>query len=137
MCVRASIVYILHHRVYPFILTELPPHRPFEWIPKHQPSTLQHTAGGRMIGKKMADVLLDKKVLEFYKWDGNVNKLKGQVKEDIETLVATWSRDEKDECIAGTPAVFSGGGGINRYLGGPEAVAAGLEQTAAAQIYDN
>jgi len=96
-----------------------------------------HTAGGRMIGKKMADVLLDKKVLEFYKWDGNVNKLKGQVKEDIETLVATWSRDEKDACLAGTPAVFSGGGGINRYLGGPEAVAAGLKQTAAAQIYDN
>ena len=31
-----------------------------------------HTAGGRMIGKSMADKLLDGTTLKFYKWDGDV-----------------------------------------------------------------
>jgi heme oxygenase (biliverdin-producing, ferredoxin) len=31
-----------------------------------------HTAGGRMIGKSMADKLLDGTTLNFYKWDGDV-----------------------------------------------------------------
>ena len=31
-----------------------------------------HTAGGRMIGKRMADMLLDGTTLKFYQWDGDV-----------------------------------------------------------------
>eukprot|EP00545_Synedropsis_sp_CCMP1620_P010444 CAMPEP_0119003354 /NCGR_PEP_ID=MMETSP1176-20130426/513_1 /TAXON_ID=265551 /ORGANISM="Synedropsis recta cf, Strain CCMP1620" /LENGTH=198 /DNA_ID=CAMNT_0006954951 /DNA_START=337 /DNA_END=933 /DNA_ORIENTATION=+ len=77
-----------------------------------------HTAGGRMIGKQMAALLLDKKTLEFYKWDGDLNKIKETVKGDIEDMAATWSREEKDECVSGTAAAFRCGGGINAYLGG-------------------
>jgi heme oxygenase len=77
-----------------------------------------HTAGGRMIGKKMASMLLEKKTLEFYKWDGNVNEIKGTVKASIEKMAAEWSREQKDMCINATMDVFRGGGGINAYLGG-------------------
>jgi heme oxygenase (biliverdin-producing, ferredoxin) len=31
-----------------------------------------HTAGGRMIGKKMCDMLLEGNMLKFYQWDGDV-----------------------------------------------------------------
>ena len=31
-----------------------------------------HTAGGRMIGRRMADKLLDGNTLKFYQWEGDV-----------------------------------------------------------------
>lgn len=77
-----------------------------------------HTAGGRMIGKQMAALLLDKKTLEFYKWDGDLNKIKSTVKASIEDMAASWSREEKDQCIDATADAFIGGGGINAYLSG-------------------
>lgn len=77
-----------------------------------------HTAGGRMIGKQMSALLLNKLTLEFYKWDGDLNKIKGAVKEDIEAMAAAWSQEEKDECVAATADAFRGGGGINAHLSG-------------------
>lgn len=77
-----------------------------------------HTAGGRMIGKQMSALLLEKLTLEFYKWDGDLNEIKGRVKEDIEEMAASWSQDEKDECVAATADAFRGGGGINANLSG-------------------
>jgi heme oxygenase (biliverdin-producing, ferredoxin) len=77
-----------------------------------------HTAGGRMIGKQMAALLLDKKTLEFYKWDGDLNEIKSRVKNDIEEMVATWSREEKDRCVGETAAAFQGGGALNSHLSG-------------------
>lgn len=77
-----------------------------------------HTAGGRMIGKQMASLLLDKKTLEFYKWDGDLNEVKATVKGSIEKMAADWSREEKDMCINATMDAFRGGGGINAYLSG-------------------
>jgi len=75
-----------------------------------------HTAGGRMIGKKISSLLLNKKVLEFYKWDGNVNKIKDEVKGSFEAMAAKWSRDEKDQCINETASAFRGGGALNGYI---------------------
>lgn len=77
-----------------------------------------HTAGGRMIGKKMAAMLLDRKTLEFYKWDGDLNKTKSTVKESIEKMASKWSREEKNMCVDATMGAFRGGGGINVYLSG-------------------
>jgi len=75
-----------------------------------------HTAGGRMIGKKMSSLLLDKKTLEFYKWEGNLNEIKSTVKGTFEKMAAKWSREEKDECINQTASAFRGGGGLNKYI---------------------
>lgn len=77
-----------------------------------------HTAGGRMIGKQMAALLLDKKTLEFYKWDGDLNEIKGKVRQSIEDLANTWTREQKDMCVEATMDAFRGGGGINAYLSG-------------------
>lgn len=77
-----------------------------------------HTAGGRMIGKQMSALLLDKKTLEFYKWDGDINEIKGRVKDDIEKMAASWTREEKDQCVDATAATFKYGGGLNSYLSG-------------------
>jgi len=75
-----------------------------------------HTAGGRKIGKMMSQLLLEKKVLQFYKWDKPLNKMSGEVKDNIEKMAANWTQEEKNECVAGTPGAFRGGGGINAYL---------------------
>lgn len=77
-----------------------------------------HTAGGRMIGKQMSALLLDKKTLEFYKWEGDLNKIKDKVKGDIEEMVSHWTRAEKDDCVNETAGAFRGGGMVNGYLSG-------------------
>jgi len=77
-----------------------------------------HTAGGRMIGKQMSSLLLDKKTLEFYKWDGNINKIKDRVKGEIEDMVVNWSPEERKRCTDQTAAAFKGGGSLNSYLAG-------------------
>ncbi len=77
-----------------------------------------HTAGGRMIGKQMSALLLDKKTLEFYKWDGNLNEIKDRVKGEIEDMVANWSPEERKRCTDETAAAFRGGGALNSYLAG-------------------
>ena len=66
----------------------------------------------------MAALLLDKKTLEFYKWDGDLNDIKARVKGDIEDMVAKWSREEKDRCVGETAAAFKVGGAINSHLSG-------------------
>jgi hypothetical protein len=78
-----------------------------------------HTAGGRMIGNRMSALLLDKKTLEFYKWDGDLNEIKSRVKETFDAMVAgTWTEGQRKECIDATAATFVGGGSINSYLSG-------------------
>ena len=76
------------------------------------------TAGGRMIGKQMSSLLLEKKTLEFYKWEGDINEIKTKVKDDIEEMVSHWTREQKDECVEATAAAFRGGGMVNSYLSG-------------------
>lgn len=77
-----------------------------------------HTAGGRMIGKQMASLLLDKKTLEFYKWNGDLNDIKNKIKADIEIMAAAWNEEERKQCVDATAMAFRGGGGINSYLNG-------------------
>ena len=72
-----------------------------------------------MIGKKMAALLLDKKTLSFYKFDGDdLNATKRAVKDDIEDMVSRWTREEKDRCVGETAGAFRGGGSINSHLSG-------------------
>ena len=75
-----------------------------------------HTAGGRMIGRKMADALLEGKELEFYRWRSDVKGLLGAVSKDIDRMAATWSREEKDECLEETSTAFKLGGAMLKYL---------------------
>lgn len=77
-----------------------------------------HTAGGRMIGKRMSALLLNKRTLEFYKWDGDISEIKERVKDSIEEMAASWNEKERQECVDATAAAFRLGGGMNSYLRG-------------------
>ncbi|KAM0933309.1 putative Heme oxygenase (biliverdin-producing) [Dioscorea sansibarensis] len=75
-----------------------------------------HTAGGRMIGKKVAEKLLDNKELEFYKWEGDLSQLLRNVREKINQVSNSWSREEKDHCLEETEKSFKYSGEILRLI---------------------
>lgn len=78
-----------------------------------------HTAGGRMIGKKMADKLLEGKVLKFYEWDGDVKVLLDAVRQNIDEMAERWSPEEKLACLEETAATFRAGGSLMVYMKPP------------------
>ena len=75
------------------------------------------------VGKRMADMLLDGRTLEFYQWDqGDVDKeLLPGLRGKIDALVATWTREQKDLCLNETAASFKGGGSMLQHIRGPPA----------------
>lgn len=75
-----------------------------------------HTAGGRMIGKKVAEKILDRKELEFYKWDGDLSQLLNSVREKLNIVAESWSREEKNHCLEETEKSFKHSGEILRLI---------------------
>lgn len=79
-----------------------------------------HTAGGRMIGSKVASIILDNHTLDFYKWDGDVKELLEAVRDKINALAETWTREQKDHCLQETAQSFQYSGGLMQCIGGSE-----------------
>ncbi|XP_062178785.1 heme oxygenase 1, chloroplastic-like [Phragmites australis] len=75
-----------------------------------------HTAGGRMIGKKVAEKILNKKELEFYKWEGNLSQLLQNVRNKLNQVASSWSRQEKDHCLEETEKSFAYSGDLLRHI---------------------
>ncbi|OVA07784.1 heme oxygenase-like [Macleaya cordata] len=75
-----------------------------------------HSAGGRMIGKKVAEKILDKKELEFYKWDGDLSQLLQNVREKLNKVAESWSREEKNHCLEETEKSFKYSGELLRLI---------------------
>ncbi|KAG6473818.1 heme oxygenase 1, chloroplastic-like [Zingiber officinale] len=75
-----------------------------------------HTAGGRMIGSKAAEKILDNKELAFYKWDGNLSELLQNVRNKLNKVASNWSREEKDHCLEETEKSFKYSGDILRLI---------------------
>uniref|UniRef100_A0A804Q4G0 PRONE domain-containing protein n=1 Tax=Zea mays TaxID=4577 RepID=A0A804Q4G0_MAIZE len=75
-----------------------------------------HTAGGRMIGKKVSEKILNNKELEFYKWEGNLSQLLQNVHNKLNQVASNWSREEKDHCLEETEKSFSYSGGPFRHI---------------------
>ncbi|PKI79567.1 hypothetical protein CRG98_000042 [Punica granatum] len=75
-----------------------------------------HSAGGRMIGKKVAEKILDKKQLEFYKWDGDLPLLLQNVREKLNKVSEGWTREEKNHCLEETDKSFKYSGDILRLI---------------------
>ncbi|OMO72654.1 Heme oxygenase-like protein [Corchorus olitorius] len=76
-----------------------------------------HSAGGRIIGKKIAEKLLDNKVLEFYKWDaGEVSQLLQNVRDKLNKVAEKWNREEKNHCLEETEKSFKLSGNILRLI---------------------
>ena len=83
-----------------------------------------HTAGGRMIGKRMSDNLLNGHTLHFYQWEGEVKDLLDKTRIAIDTIAAGWNEVEKKECLEETMATFKYGGSLMSYMRGPGKTAA-------------
>ncbi|XVE98322.1 hypothetical protein REPUB_Repub03eG0096000 [Reevesia pubescens] len=75
-----------------------------------------HSAGGRMIGKKVAEKILDNKELEFYKWDGDLSQLLQNVRDKLNKVAESWTRDEKNHCLEETEKSFKYSGKILRLI---------------------
>ncbi|KAG8094706.1 hypothetical protein GUJ93_ZPchr0012g20754 [Zizania palustris] len=75
-----------------------------------------HTAGGRMIGKKVSEKILNKEELEFYKWEGNVSQLLQNVRNKLNQVASSWSRGEKDHCLEETEKSFKYSGDLLRHI---------------------
>ncbi|CAH8389556.1 unnamed protein product [Eruca vesicaria subsp. sativa] len=75
-----------------------------------------HSAGGRMIGRKVAEKILDGRELEFYKWDGELSKLLQNVREKLNKVAEEWTRDEKNHCLEETDKSFKYSGEILRLI---------------------
>lgn len=80
-----------------------------------------HTAGGRMIGKRIADSLLEGKTLKFYQWDGDLKQMQEQVLRNIDNIAKTWTEEEKEACKMETMACFKYGGSLMKYMSPPSA----------------
>jgi len=78
-----------------------------------------HTAGGRMIGKKMSDTLWNGQSLKFYEWEGDVRKLLDDVRVSIDEMAAEWTDDQRKECLEETMATFKFGGSLMSYMKPP------------------
>ncbi|KAH1057313.1 hypothetical protein J1N35_035378 [Gossypium stocksii] len=75
-----------------------------------------HSAGGRMIGKKVAEKILNKEELEFYKWDGDLSQLLQNVRDKLNKVAESWTREEKNHCLEETEKSFKYSGDILRLI---------------------
>jgi len=94
-----------------------------------------HTAGGLMIGRKLADSLLDGKTLEFYKWYEGGNDvgsdagasaveidhkpLLEETRRRINALAEGWGEEDKKRCLDETEQSFRFSGAILREVAKP------------------
>lgn len=65
-----------------------------------------HTAGGRMIGSKVSNMVLGGKELAFYQYEGDLQEHMNAVKENLNKVAETWSREQKDHCLEETEKSF-------------------------------
>ena len=75
-----------------------------------------HTAGGRAIGKRMADALLEGRTLAFYQWEGDVKELLEGARRSIDRLAEDWSAEERQACLEETAASFQYGTALVGYM---------------------
>lgn len=53
---------------------------------------------------------------DFYKWNGDVKELLNGARASIEQIASGWSREEKDACMAETPATFKWAGSLVKHI---------------------
>ncbi|KAH9623926.1 hypothetical protein KSS87_010514 [Heliosperma pusillum] len=101
---------------YSKILEELAEKDPQAFICHFYNTYFAHSAGGRMIGRKVAEMILNKKELEFYKWDGDLSELLQNVREKLNKVAEGWTREEKNHCLEETEKSFKHSGEILRLI---------------------
>ena len=55
---------------------------------------------------QVSSMLLDNAVLEFYKWDGEVKDMLAHVRDNLNEVAESWTREQKDRCLEETAKSF-------------------------------
>ena len=103
---------------YAELLMALAKESPPEFICHYYNVYFAHSAGGRMIGRKVSEMILDGKELEFYEWrerDGLEASLT-RVRSALNDVAEGWSREEKDRCLEETGKSFELSGQLLRLI---------------------
>lgn len=103
---------------YSKYLTDLAARDPPSFICHFYNVYFAHTAGGRMIGKKVSDMILDGHNLNFYQWEGSLEDHMAGVKKSLNDVAETWSAEEKERCLKETELSFKYSGALLRYVAG-------------------
>ncbi|MCO5561270.1 hypothetical protein L7F22_014891 [Adiantum nelumboides] len=101
---------------YSALLKELAEKDPPSFICHFYNVYFAHSAGGRMIGKQVADKVLGGHELEFYKWDGDLKEILAAVKEKLNKVAESWTREEKNRCLQETEKSFKYSGKLLRLI---------------------
>ncbi|CAI7829630.1 unnamed protein product [Closterium sp. NIES-54] len=75
-----------------------------------------HSAGGRMIGRKVSEMLLEGREMAFYQWEGELPDLLAAVREKLNEVAEDWTREQKDHCLEETEKSFKYSGQLLRLL---------------------
>ncbi|KAL4571490.1 hypothetical protein LXL04_018250 [Taraxacum kok-saghyz] len=97
---------------YSIYIEELSKKDPQAFICHFYNTYFAHTAGGRMIGRKVAAKILNGKELEFYKWEGDLSQLLQNVRDKLNRVAEEWTREEKNHCLEETEKSFKFNGDI-------------------------
>mmetsp|Transcript_147833 Transcript_147833/g.283325 ORF Transcript_147833/g.283325 Transcript_147833/m.283325 type:complete len:331 (-) Transcript_147833:16-1008(-) len=74
-----------------------------------------HSAGGRMIGNKVSEMVLDGKKLNFYTWD-DLQSSMADTKAKLNAAAETWTPEEKEHCLEETAKSFKLSGDLLKYI---------------------
>ncbi|CAN6177640.1 unnamed protein product, partial [Urochloa humidicola] len=84
---------------YASFLEELSEKEPQAFINHFYNLYFGHSAGGVLIGKKIAEMTNLQKELEFYRWEGNLSQLQQNVRDKLNQVASAWSQAERDRCL--------------------------------------
>lgn len=103
---------------YAQVLTELSVADPPAFICHYYNVSLAHTAGGRMIGKKVAENVLDGRFddLAFYRYEGSLQEKVDGFKHTVNQVAEKWTRKQKDRCLEETERSFKLAGSLLQTL---------------------
>jgi len=75
-----------------------------------------HSAGGRMIGKKVSGMVLDGADLEFYKYEGEMSDHLEKVRTTLNEVAEGWTDAQKEHCLEETKDSFKYSGAVLRSI---------------------
>lgn len=101
---------------YAKLLQQLAAEDPQAFICHYYNFYFAHTAGGRMIGKKVSEMLLGGKALAFYEYEGDVNSLLDGVRASLNELAQGWSSEQKERCLKETADAFTYSGSLMKCM---------------------
>uniref|UniRef100_A0A804R3V9 Ig-like domain-containing protein n=1 Tax=Zea mays TaxID=4577 RepID=A0A804R3V9_MAIZE len=101
---------------YASFLVELSEKNPPAFVCHFYNVYFAHAAGGRIIGKKVAEKLSLQKELEFYEWEGDLSQLQRNVRSRLNRVASGWSRVEKDRCLGEMEKAFTCSVDLRRHM---------------------